>query len=69
MRMLQRIWFIYLNLLGPNLVIIGSASRVIQGLYLANSSYGCWIETGFTAEIDFNVSPVLLDDVVAKSPD
>lgn len=30
-------------------------------LYLANSSYGCWIETGFPAEIDFNVSPVLLD--------
>ena len=31
------------------------------GLYLANSSYGCWIETGFPAETDFNVSPVLLD--------
>lgn len=30
-------------------------------LYLANSSYGCWIETGYPAEIDFNVSPVLLD--------
>ena len=30
-------------------------------LYLANSSYGCWIETGFPADIDFNVSPVLLD--------
>lgn len=30
-------------------------------LYLANSSYGCWIETGFPSEIDFNVSPVLLD--------
>lgn len=30
-------------------------------LYLANSSYGCWIETGFPAENDFNVSPVLLD--------
>ena len=30
-------------------------------LYLANSSYGCWIETGFPAEIDFNVSPVILD--------
>lgn len=29
--------------------------------YLANSSYGCWIETGFSAENDFNVSPVLLD--------
>lgn len=30
-------------------------------LYLANSFYGCWIETGFPADIDFNVSPVLLD--------
>ena len=30
-------------------------------LYLANSSYGCWIETGFPSAIDFNVSPVLLD--------
>jgi len=30
-------------------------------LYLANSSYGCWIETGFPSEIDFNVSPVVLD--------
>ena len=30
-------------------------------LYLANSSYGCWIETGFPAENEFNVSPVLLD--------
>lgn len=30
-------------------------------LYLANSSYGCWIETGFPPEIDFNVSPVVLD--------
>ena len=30
-------------------------------LYLANSSYGCWIETGFPPENDFNVSPVLLD--------
>lgn len=29
--------------------------------YLANSSYGCWIETGFPPEIDFNVSPVVLD--------
>lgn len=29
--------------------------------YLSNSSYGCWIETGFPADIDFNVSPVLLD--------
>ena len=30
-------------------------------LYLANSSYGCWIETGFPPENDFNVSPVLMD--------
>lgn len=30
-------------------------------LYLSNSSYGCWIEMGCPAEIDFNVSPVLLD--------
>ena len=29
--------------------------------YLANSSYGCWIETGFPAETSFNVSPVVLD--------
>ena len=29
--------------------------------YLSNSSYGCWIETGFPPEADFNVSPVLLD--------
>ncbi len=29
--------------------------------YLANSSYGCWIETGFPSENNFNVSPVLLD--------
>lgn len=29
--------------------------------YLANSSYGCWIETGFPADINFNVSPVILD--------
>ncbi|MDO5406092.1 MAG: RES domain-containing protein [Eubacteriales bacterium] len=30
-------------------------------LYLANSSYGCWIETGFPSESDFNVAPVILD--------
>ena len=30
-------------------------------LYLANSSYGCWIETGFPSAIEFNVAPVLLD--------
>lgn len=30
-------------------------------LYLSNSSYCCWIETGFPSPIDFNVSPVLLD--------
>lgn len=29
--------------------------------YLANSSYGCWIETGFPSEENFNVSPVLID--------
>lgn len=29
--------------------------------YLSNSSYGCWIETEFPPEIDFNVSPVVLD--------
>ena len=29
--------------------------------YLANSSYGCWIETGFPTDTNFNVSPVLLD--------
>lgn len=32
-----------------------------HSMYLANSSYGCWIETGCPAEIDFNVSPVLLE--------
>ena len=30
-------------------------------LYLANSSYGCWIETGFLPDSEFNVAPVLLD--------
>ena len=30
-------------------------------LYLSNSSYGCWIETGFPSAINFNVSPVVLD--------
>lgn len=30
-------------------------------LYLANSSYGCWIETDFPADNEFNVSPVLVD--------
>lgn len=30
-------------------------------MYLSNSSYGCWIETGCPAEIDFNVSPILLE--------
>lgn len=30
-------------------------------LYLANSSYCCWIETGFPDEVNFNVAPVLLD--------
>lgn len=36
-------------------------------LYLANSSYGCWIETGFPSEIDFNVSPVVLDGTQKSS--
>lgn len=30
-------------------------------LYLSNSSYGCWIETGFPADYEFNVSPVVMD--------
>lgn len=30
-------------------------------LYLSNSSYGCWIETGFPSDNEFNVSPILLD--------
>ena len=30
-------------------------------MYLANSSYGCWIELGMPADNEFNVSPVLLD--------
>ncbi len=30
-------------------------------LYLSNSSYGCWLETGRPAEHEFNVSPVLVD--------
>lgn len=30
-------------------------------LYLANSSYGCWIETGYPSDINFNVAPVVLD--------
>ena len=30
-------------------------------LYLANSSYCCWIETGHPPDFNFNVSPVLLD--------
>ncbi len=30
-------------------------------LYLANSSYGCWIEMGCPADREFNVSPILLD--------
>ena len=29
--------------------------------YLANSSYGCWIESGFPDESRFNVSPVRVD--------
>ena len=30
--------------------------------YLANSSYGCWIELGRPPEQEFNVSPIVLDD-------
>lgn len=30
-------------------------------MYLANSSYGCWIEMGCPADTDFNVSPILLE--------
>lgn len=30
-------------------------------MYLANSSYGCWIEMGCPSEIEFNVSPILLE--------
>ena len=30
-------------------------------MYLSNSSYGCWLEMGCPAEIDFNVSPILLE--------
>ena len=30
-------------------------------LYLSNSSYGCWIETGYLPAIEFNVAPVILD--------
>lgn len=31
------------------------------GLYLSNSSYGCWIESGCPDESEFNVAPFLLD--------
>lgn len=30
-------------------------------LYLSNTSYGCWLETGRPAEYEFNVSPFLLE--------
>ena len=33
----------------------------VTSLYLANSSYGCWIEMGRPSEHDFNVSPFVLD--------
>ena len=33
----------------------------VPSLYLANSSYGCWIELGRPADYFFNVSPVVLD--------
>lgn len=34
----------------------------VTSLYLANSSYGCWIELGRPSEHDFNVSPFVLDE-------
>jgi len=33
----------------------------VPSLYLANSSYGCWIELSRPSEHDFNVSPFVLD--------
>ncbi len=33
----------------------------VPSLYLGNSSYACWIEMERPAEVEFNVSPVLLD--------
>lgn len=33
----------------------------VTSLYLANSSYGCWIELGCPSEHDFYVSPFVLD--------
>lgn len=33
----------------------------VSSLYLANSSYGCWIEMGKPSEHDFYVSPIILD--------
>lgn len=33
----------------------------VSSLYLANSSYGCWIEMGKPSDHDFYVSPVVLD--------
>ena len=33
----------------------------VISLYLANTSYGCWIEMGKPSEHDFYVSPVVLD--------
>lgn len=34
----------------------------VPSLYLANTSYGCWIELERPSEHNFNVSPVLLDN-------
>lgn len=34
----------------------------VPSLYLGNSSYACWIELGRPAEVEFNVSPVLVDE-------
>ena len=33
----------------------------VTSLYLANTSYGCWIEMGKPSEHDFYVAPILLD--------
>lgn len=33
----------------------------VISLYLANTSYGCWIELGRPSEKEFNVSPIVLD--------
>lgn len=35
-----------------------------SSLYLCNTSYGCWLETGKPSEHDFYVSPVLVDNTL-----